>query len=153
MVDPPRHVVEEAEIGIEPGEGDAPAQDPISFSLITAAGTSAVGSTFLEEAPDPAAVAPAILAHAARFVPAVATARRHGVRACARPLSRDGRPLLGRVPGIEGLWIAAGHGPWGISTGPASGRLVADLVLGGGAAPPAEFDPARFGTPFATTTR
>jgi glycine/D-amino acid oxidase-like deaminating enzyme len=26
--------------------------------------------------------------------------------------------------------VAAGHGPWGISTGPATGRLVADALLG-----------------------
>jgi glycine/D-amino acid oxidase-like deaminating enzyme len=64
---------------------------------------------------------------------------------CARPLSLDGRPLLGRAPGVDGLWIAAGHGPWGISTGPASGRLIADLITGALDAPPPELDPARFG--------
>jgi glycine/D-amino acid oxidase-like deaminating enzyme len=80
-------------------------------------------------------------------VPAVAGARLGPSRACARPLSLDGRPLIGRVPGIDGLWIAAGHGPWGISTGPASGRLLADLVLGRVAAPPPELDPDRFGAP------
>jgi glycine/D-amino acid oxidase-like deaminating enzyme len=40
--------------------------------------------------------------------------------------------------------VAAGHGPWGISLGPASARLVADLVLGRAAAPAPAFDPARF---------
>jgi glycine/D-amino acid oxidase-like deaminating enzyme len=69
------------------------------------------------------------------------------VRACARPLSADGRPLLGRAPGRERVFVAAGHGPWGISLGAASARLVADLVLGRVAAPPPEFDPARFGAP------
>jgi glycine/D-amino acid oxidase-like deaminating enzyme len=59
----------------------------------------------------------------------------------------DGRPLIGAVPGFDGLWIAAGHGPWGISTGPASGRLLADLVLGRMMAPPAALDPARFEAP------
>ena len=68
-------------------------------------------------------------------------------RSCARPLSVDGRPLIGRVPGTEGLWIAAGHGPWGVSTGPDSGRLLADLLLGQLAEPPAALDPARFGAP------
>ena len=66
------------------------------------------------------------------------------VRACARPLSADGRPLLGRAPGRDDLYVAAGHGPWGISLGPASARLVADLVLGRATAPLAAFDPARF---------
>jgi glycine/D-amino acid oxidase-like deaminating enzyme len=36
---------------------------------------------------------------------------------------------------------------WGISTGPASARLVADLVLGRSPVIPAELDPARFGVP------
>ena len=45
-------------------------------------------------------------------------------------MSADGRPLLGPLPGVEGLFVAAGHGPWGISLGPGSARLVADAVLG-----------------------
>jgi len=62
-------------------------------------------------------------------------------------LSLDGRPLVGRVPGIDGLWVAAGHGPWGISTGPASGRLIADLMDGRVEAPPPALDPRRFAPP------
>jgi D-amino-acid dehydrogenase len=42
------------------------------------------------------------------------------------------------------VFVAAGHGPWGISLGPASARMVADLVLGRGPAIPAAFDPSRF---------
>ncbi|MFN8630611.1 MAG: FAD-dependent oxidoreductase [Chloroflexota bacterium] len=42
-----------------------------------------------------------------------------GVRCCPRPLSADGRPLIGFVPGVRGVG-RQGHGPWGISTGPAS---------------------------------
>ena len=45
-------------------------------------------------------------------------------------MSRDGRPLIGRAPAIERLWILAGHGPWGIATGPGSARLLADRILG-----------------------
>jgi glycine/D-amino acid oxidase-like deaminating enzyme len=66
---------------------------------------------------------------------------------CARPLSSDGRPLVGRVPGIDRLWIAAGHGPWGISTGPATARLVADDILGRPVVLPAALDVARFAAP------
>jgi glycine/D-amino acid oxidase-like deaminating enzyme len=57
------------------------------------------------------------------------------VRACARPQSFDGRPLIGPYPDVDGLWCAAGHGPWGISTGAASARLVADAMLGRGEIP------------------
>ena len=81
------------------------------------------------------------------YVPGIASGRVGAHRVCARPLSADGRPLVGRVPGIEGLWVAAGHGPWGISTGPASGRLVAELVTDRSSAPPAALDPARFAPP------
>lgn len=147
LASPPAHVLEEAEISIEPGQATDPVTAGIEFSLVTAAGASSLGSTFLPDEPDAAALVPAIAAHGARFVPAIAGARLGAVRACARPLSLDGRPLVGAVPGLDGLWIAAGHGPWGISTGPASGRLVADLIDGTVGAPPAAFDPARFGGP------
>jgi glycine/D-amino acid oxidase-like deaminating enzyme len=53
-------------------------------------------------------------------------------------------PLLGRAPGREDVYVAAGHGPWGISLGPASARRVADLVLGRSADLSPAFDPARF---------
>jgi glycine/D-amino acid oxidase-like deaminating enzyme len=77
-------------------------------------------------------------------VPVLADTPIASVRACARPLSADGRPLLGYAPGRDDVLVAAGHGPWGISLGPASARLVADLALGRGPGPAAVFDPARF---------
>nr|MBA2382824.1 FAD-binding oxidoreductase [Chloroflexota bacterium] len=83
------------------------------------------------------------------YVPAIADARLLGMRRCARPVSHDGRPLIGGVLGIEGLWVAAGHGPWGISTGPGSARLLADAILGRAARDPipAALDVGRFGPP------
>ena len=148
LADPPARVLEEAEISIEPGADDG-ATDAAghAFSLVTAEGRSSLGSTFLEHEPDAAALAPGLISRGARFVPAVADAPRGAPRRCARPQSLDGRPLLGPIAGIDGLWVAAGHGPWGISTGPASGRLIADLIDGRLAAPPTALDPARFGSP------
>jgi D-hydroxyproline dehydrogenase subunit beta len=139
---PPRHALEEA--GVEllaSAHGDPP---PL-FSLITAAGQSSLGSTFLPARPDADAVAPRLRERGARFVPVLGRTPIVSVRACARPQSVDGRPLLGRAPGRDGVFVAAGHGPWGISLGPASARLVADLVTGRAPAPPASYDPARFG--------
>lgn len=156
LADPPTHVLEEAEIDIEPGSSTAdPDPDPggggepdsVAFSLITASGMSSLGSTFLDEEPDAAALVPSIVARGTSFIPGIASATIGAHRVCARPLSVDGRPLVGRVPGIDGLWVAAGHGPWGISTGPASGRLIADLVAGKVAAPPPALDPGRFPPP------
>ena len=104
---------------------------PSIFSLVTAEGVSSLGSTFLHEEPDPAAFVPLLLERGARFVPALADASPASVRACARPQCFDGRPLLGALG--ENLYAVTGHGPWGISLGPASARLVADVVLGRGA--------------------
>jgi glycine/D-amino acid oxidase-like deaminating enzyme len=35
------------------------------------------------------------------------------------------------------VFVAAGHGPWGMSTGPASAAIVIDAVLDGVVVPPA----------------
>ena len=46
-----------------------------------------------------------------------------------RPGSRDDAPILGPTP-IEGLTVATGHHRNGILLAPATGELVADLLLG-----------------------
>jgi len=149
LAKPPRHCLEEAEIGAsigtEPPAYERGGPDTSDFSLMTALGVSAVGSTFLQAKPDPADWTERLLQRATTFVPGVFDAPIRGVRACARPVALDGRPLIGEVPGTDGLFVCAGHGPWGISTGPASARLVVDRMLGRPVDIPAEFDPARFG--------
>jgi glycine/D-amino acid oxidase-like deaminating enzyme len=145
--DPPRHVLEEFDIEIEPEQstdGRHEAWDGIGFSLITADGATALGSTFLEDEPDPASFVDAIRDRGSKYVPALAAAPVVSTRVCARPMALDGRPLVGAVPWIERLFVAAGHGPWGISTGPGTARLIADLVLERGGTIPRELDPARF---------
>src|SRR4029450_2195700 len=82
-----------------------------------------------------------------RYVPAIASAEVVGTRACARPVTPDGRPLVGPIPGIGRAFIAAGPGPWGLSTGPGSSRIVADLLLGRLDFAPVALDPGRFGPP------
>ncbi|HYN51805.1 MAG TPA: FAD-dependent oxidoreductase [Thermoleophilaceae bacterium] len=149
MGDPPRHVVEQ--VGVEEvaagsrlARGSGPARTGATgsappgsiFSLVASEGAISVGSTFLTEEPDPVAWIPELYRRGQRFVPALARARVESARACARPVSLDGRPLLGPLE-TEGLWVAAGHGPWGISTGAATGRLAADIVLGRAEAPAA----------------
>jgi glycine oxidase len=126
--DPPTHVLEEA--GVEAVAAGAMTGDAI-FTLVRAGRELSLGSTFLAEPPpDPSAWIPRLQVTGQRFVPGLRRALVVGARACARPQSVDGRPLLGELPGQEGLWAAAGHGPWGISTGPASARAVADAILG-----------------------
>ena len=61
-----------------------------------------------------------------------------------RPVTRDGLPLLGAAPDVDGAYLATGHGPTGLTLGPYSGKVVADLVRGvDPEADPAAFDPAR----------
>ena len=47
-----------------------------------------------------------------------------------RPMSDDDLPILGPVPGVDGAFVATGHGAEGLLLGPLSGRLVADAVHG-----------------------
>ena len=47
-----------------------------------------------------------------------------------RPCSPDGLPYLGRVGGFDNLNLATGHGMMGVSLGPATGKLVAEIIVG-----------------------
>jgi glycine oxidase len=47
-----------------------------------------------------------------------------------RPGSPSGIPYIGPYPNAEGLYVNAGHFRNGLVTGPASARLLADLLLG-----------------------
>ncbi len=145
LADPPRHTMEEAEIGIEPGADGDPGTH--AFSLIPAVGGSSLGSAFLVDEPDLGAEVPRIVERARTFMPSLDERRLGAQRACARPLSQDGRPLIGRIPGIDGLWIAAGHGPWGISSGPAAGPILLTLMEDRTSVPPPALDPGRFPAP------
>lgn len=47
-----------------------------------------------------------------------------------RPMTWDSVPIIDRSPRLENTWIATGHNMLGISMGPGTGRLVAELVTG-----------------------
>jgi D-amino-acid dehydrogenase len=47
-----------------------------------------------------------------------------------RPCFPDSRPVIGPAPGRAGLWLAYGHAHWGLTLGPTTGRLVAELITG-----------------------
>lgn len=59
-------------------------------------------------------------------------------------LTQDMVPLVGRVPGRDEVWIAAGYSGHGNVMGFGCGELVADAILGEEPALLALFDPARF---------
>jgi glycine/D-amino acid oxidase-like deaminating enzyme len=66
-------------------------------------------------------------------------------QACYRPVTRDGLPLIGQVPGVKGAYVASGHSVWGILNAPATGEAVAELIIDGRARTVdlAPFDPGR----------
>src|SRR3989475_2091060 len=82
---------------------------------------------------------------AGRVSTALAAARITRRQACYRPVTDDGVPLIGRVPGVRGVFVATGHGPWGILNAPATGLAMAELVADGAAklVDLGPFDPAR----------
>lgn len=47
-----------------------------------------------------------------------------------RPMTGSGLPTIGTVPGADNVVVATGHNMHGLSLGPVTGRLVADLVCG-----------------------
>lgn len=61
---------------------------------------------------------------------------------CHRPVTDNRTPVIARIDskhyspvtsesaGRGGVYVCAGHGPWGISLGPGSGKLCADMMLG-----------------------
>ncbi|AQU82369.1 MULTISPECIES: NAD(P)/FAD-dependent oxidoreductase [unclassified Halomonas] len=46
----------------------------------------------------------------------------------ARPCLPDMKPVIGPAPRHPGLWLAFGHGHQGFTLGPATGRLLADMM-------------------------
>lgn len=82
-----------------------------------------------------------VLSQTLRLAPGLAQTTLHEIRIGLRPASPDGLPMLGRVPAIENVFLATGHGPSGLQLGPYSGALVAELVIG--------HTPERDLTPFA----
>ncbi|PYH44607.1 uncharacterized protein BP01DRAFT_357601 [Aspergillus saccharolyticus JOP 1030-1] len=56
---------------------------------------------------------------------------------CFRPASESGTPFVGKIEASSlgasttgGVYVAAGHGPWGISLSLGTGKIVAELVTG-----------------------
>ena len=94
--------------------------------------------------PDPGA-AERLEAICRELSPVLARSRILARQACHRPVTRDGLPLMGRVPGLEGAYVATGHSVWGILNAPAAGEAMAELILDGAARTVdlAPFDPGR----------
>ena len=48
----------------------------------------------------------------------------------SRPCFADSRPVIGRAPDQSGLWLCYGHAHWGLTLGPVTGRLMAEMITG-----------------------
>ena len=87
-----------------------------------------------------------ILGDLLKMAPSLADAELVQQTACLRPISADGLPIVGKVPGWENLYVGTGSGRKGIlwSTGMCHG--LADLMVKGSTDVPgvASLDPARF---------
>lgn len=84
----------------------------------------------------------ALLHRASTFMPefpALQAARTAGSNIGVRPMPADGLPVLGSLPGVSGVYVAATHS--GITLGPHLGELIAKEVALGQIAP--ELDPYR----------
>lgn len=59
---------------------------------------------------------------------------------CHRPVTNTGVPILGKVPsahiglgdvdGPDGIYVASGHGPWGITLSLGTGKVMAEMMTG-----------------------
>jgi glycine oxidase len=106
-----------------------------------------VGSTEEDAGFDKSTTAAAVadlIRFALDLVPALAGAAVERSWAGLRPGSLDGLPYIGRVPGFDNLWVAAGHFRAGIQLSPATGLVLAEALTGQPTSVPLEaFRPGR----------
>ncbi|MEM7775330.1 MAG: FAD-dependent oxidoreductase [Pseudomonadota bacterium] len=66
-----------------------------------------------------------------RLVPSLADADVIAEQACYRPITSDGLPLIGHIPGADGAYVATGHSVWGMLNAPGTGEALADMITDG----------------------
>lgn len=70
------------------------------------------------------------LHRAARFVPSLKHAPIVRAWAGLRPFTVDQRPMVGPVPGIQGLYLACGHEGLGLTLSQVTGEVLVGMILG-----------------------
>ena len=112
----------------------------VTVEVFPRANGNTLVTAFSDQTPlpfDPAAVAPEpgeidrLQAICERLSPMFGAERIIARQACFRPVTQDGLPLIGRVPQIEGVYVATGHNVWGILNAPATGEALAELIADG----------------------
>jgi glycine/D-amino acid oxidase-like deaminating enzyme len=126
----------------------------VSVEVFPRANGNTLITAFTDQRPlpiDPAAVASEpdeidrLQAISGRLSPMFRADRIIARQACFRPLTQDGLPLIGKVPSVEGVYVATGHNVWGILNAPATGEALTELIVDGVArsADLTPFDPVR----------
>jgi sarcosine oxidase, subunit beta len=107
---------------------------PEGDGVLMGMGQEPVPMESLEHPATDAALVDAMIDVAVHRVPALASASMLTTWTGVRPLTPDGRPVLGAAPGIDGLLLNCGWGGVGIILAPVAGQLLAELVCQGHAA-------------------
>lgn len=90
-------------------------------------------------------VVQAILKRVRRFFPLLSPSPTFQVRVGFRPYSPDHLPIIGEMPDVPGFYVNTGHEGAGFGLGPASAKLLSELILKRPSAMSlAPFHPARF---------
>lgn len=101
--------------------------------MVARDGDAVLGSTMEYAGFDPTTT-PAgihrILERVGAFCPALSRIEPARVWSGLRPMTPDGRPIIGPEPALEGLWYAAGHGRNGILLAGITGVLVRRMMDG-----------------------
>jgi glycine/D-amino acid oxidase-like deaminating enzyme len=112
----------------------------VTVEVFPRANGNTLVTAYSDQAPlpfDPAAVAPEpgeidrLQTICERLSPMFRADRIIARQACFRPETEDGLPLIGKVPQIEGAYVATGHSVWGILNAPATGEALAELIADG----------------------
>ncbi|SDI91687.1 NAD(P)/FAD-dependent oxidoreductase [Natribacillus halophilus] len=86
-----------------------------------------------------------VLESALSVAPGLAESKVHETRIGFRPVGPDDVPLMGSIKGVEGLSVANGLGPSGLTMGPYVGKCMSDAILGkDGEMDLSPYDPLRF---------
>ena len=116
-------------------DGTPPAILYHEHGYVLARGAGAVLGSTMERAGYSAPVTNEGLAQifrgAVRLLPTLLTQAVTRTWAGLRPVTPDGRPILGRDPDVAGLWYATGHGRNGILLAALTGAIIAELLTTG----------------------
>ncbi len=99
----------------------------------------------LDEKVNAARVQAILQAPKAYFPEYVAPQSAPQARAGMRPMTPDGMPVIGALPGTDNAYVSGGHGMLGVTLAPGTSRALATRILGGALPPRLQpFSPLRF---------